>query len=268
MRCSPATAASGNPCSTINLMIESFSFVTEAEWLAALRSAFLVLQREALARRPILHVALSGGSTPGPFYRALANEPLRWERIEWWMGDERYVPSHHPASNGRMANDNFAEASDRFRFHPWNTELAPDEAAQRYEGEMRESLGDPPAFDLILLGLGSDGHTASLFPGSPALGETGRDAVAAPGPPPYEQRLTLTYPALDRAREAWFLIGGGAKEEMVHRLLDGDEALPPTRIRCPVQKIFWLRAAPAAPPPDLSPSEEEGNPCQSVFIRG
>lgn len=229
-------------------MIELLAFATETDWLAALRSAFLAAQRAALAHRPLSHVALSGGDTPIPFYRMLAREPLRWELIEWWMGDERYVPSHHPASNGRMANDSFAEAGGRFRFHPWDTELPPDEAAQRYEAEMRKNLGESPTFDLVLLGLGSDGHTASLFPGSPALGETERDAVAAPGPPPYAQRLTLTYPALDRAREAWFLIGDGAKEEMIHRLLDGDKSLPSARIRCPVQKIFWLRAAPAAPP--------------------
>lgn len=222
-------------------MIEPLPFATEDEWLAALRGAFLAIQREALARRPLFHVALSGGGTPIPFYRSLAREALRWERIEWWMGDERYVPSHHPASNGRMANESFAEAGDRFRFHPWDTELPPDEAARAYEATMRENLGDPPVFDLVLLGLGSDGHTASLFPGSPALDETAREAVAAPGPPPHAQRLTLTYPALDRARETWFLVGGGAKEEMVRRLLDGDASLPSARVRCPVQKLFWFR---------------------------
>lgn len=222
-------------------MIEPLSFAIEADWLAALRSAFLAAQRSAMARRPLFHVALSGGNTPVPFYRALANESLRWERIEWWMGDERYVPSHHPASNGRRANEGFAEAGDRFRFHPWDTDLAPDEAARRYEAEMRENLGNPAVFDLVLLGLGSDGHTASLFPGSPALGETARDTVAAPGPPPHAQRLTLTYPALDRTREAWFLVGGGAKEDIVRRLLDRDETLPAARVRCPIQKLFWLR---------------------------
>lgn len=224
-------------------MIEPLAFATETGWLGALRAAFLAAQRAALARRPIFHVALAGGNTPGPFYRELAREPLRWERIEWWLGDERYVPPHHPASNGRMANESFAEAGDRFRFHPWNTELAPDEAAEDYAATMRDALGHPPVLDLVLLGLGSDGHTASLFPDSPALGETERDAVAAPGPAPYEQRLTLTYPALDRAREAWFLVGGGAKEEMVRRLLAGDASLPSARVRCPAQKLFWLRPA-------------------------
>jgi len=84
-------------------MIQAFTFATEPDWLAALRSAFLDAQNAVLAARRTFHVALSGGGTPAPFYRLLAREALAWDRIEWWMGDERHVPAEDPANNGRMA---------------------------------------------------------------------------------------------------------------------------------------------------------------------
>ncbi|MCC7519328.1 MAG: 6-phosphogluconolactonase [Verrucomicrobiae bacterium] len=223
-------------------MIEPFIFSTEADWLAALRAEFLAEQAAALARRPVFHVALSGGTTPVPFYHALAREALDWDRFAWWMGDERCAPDDSPANNGRMARRAFAEVNVRFRFHPWDVARPPEEAAAHYAVEMRTEIGAPPVFDLLLLGLGEDGHTASLFPGSPALSENARDATAAPGPPPHTRRLTLTYPTLNRARAAWFLVAGGAKAPMVRRLLDGDETLPAARLRGPVQKLFWSRA--------------------------
>lgn len=231
-------------------MIQAFTFATEPDWLAALRSAFLDAQDAALAARRTFHVALSGGRTPAPFYRLLAREALAWDRIEWWMGDERHVPVEDPANNGRMARDAFAEAGARFRFHPWDVELSPEDAARRYAERMRARIGDPPALDLALLGLGNDGHTASLFPESPALAITERDAAAAPGPPPHTRRLTLTYPALNRCREAWFLVSGRDKERMLQQLLQGDDALPAARIRGPRQKLFWRRGG-GSPSADL-----------------
>lgn len=222
-------------------MIQPLLFPSETEWLAALRSAFLDAQATTLAQQQVFHVALSGGRTPAPLYRSLAREALAWERIEWWMGDERHVPAEDPASNGRMAREAFAAAGARFRFQPWDVAFPPEEAARRYAKRMRARIGNPPILDLVLLGLGNDGHTASLFPGSPALAITERDAAPAPGPPPHPHRLTLTYPVFDRSREVWFLVSGREKERMIRRLLQSDDALPAARISGPRQKLFWRR---------------------------
>jgi 6-phosphogluconolactonase len=169
-------------------------------------------------------VALSGGSTPEPVYRALADEALAWDRIHWFFGDERFVPPDSPESNYRMAREAML-----YRAPPANVRPVPtlgvtlEDAAARYEA------GLPKRFRLVLLGIGTDGHTASLFPGSPVLEERVRGVRAVPEKSP--PRITLTYPALENADHVAFLVSGADKDAVLERVLAGDVRLPAARVR-------------------------------------
>ncbi|MDD2676610.1 MAG: 6-phosphogluconolactonase [Methylacidiphilaceae bacterium] len=225
------------------MAISVFSFREQEAWLNRLTSDFQgMLSENRLLARPF-RVALSGGSTPIPLYRHWAGLDLPWEKIDWWIGDERWVPVTDPRSNEGMIRGSLgASAGARLRLRSWHGGVEPSEAARLYDSALRRELGEPPVFDLVLLGLGGDGHTASLFPGSPALEE--RASYAVPNSPPGGEgplRLTLTYPCLDVARSIWFLVAGGAKEKIVERLLSGDKTLPAGRIQAVDQRLYWVR---------------------------
>lgn len=203
-------------------------------------------------------VALSGGSTPRRLYELLAAAPRRervpWQRIHWFWGDERFVPPDHPDSNARMARDAMLSrvAIPDGNIHAVPTQgLTPEDAARAYEQELAAIHGgnrlEPtqPLFDLTLLGLGSDGHTASLFPGSVALAERQRWVVAVTGAKP-EPRITLTYPALDSSRSMGFLVAGEGKRAVLARALAGDLGLPAARV-APIGRC-WLFTDLAADP--------------------
>jgi len=184
----------------------------------------------AVGERGTASLVLSGGSTPRPVYRLLAAPPRRgavaWGSVEVFWGDERAVPPDHPDSNFRMARE---ELLSRVPLAPGSVhriegELPAEEAASGYETALRGALGEELAFDLVLLGLGADGHTASLFPGDDAgEGRTapGRAVVAATAPEPPRRRITLTYDALAAAREVLFLVAGEGKAEAAARALAG-----------------------------------------------
>ncbi len=195
---------------------------------------------QAAAARGSFAVALAGGSTPRALYRLLAGTPLReripWAQVDAFFGDERAVPPDHEQSNYRMASEALLDRVPLAGVHRIRGELGAAEAAARYEDDLRAHFGERefPVFDLVLLGLGTDGHTASLFPGSPALLERRRWVVAGPGPAPSAERITLTVPVLERARAAVFLVSGADKAEALRRLLSprpGDEPPPAARIR-------------------------------------
>lgn len=171
-------------------------------------------------------VALSGGNTPKALYRRLADErDFPWARTQWYFGDERFVPPDDPQSNYRMAREAMLFRAPASNVHPVPTVgVTPDEAAARYDEKLR-ARATKPLFDLVLLGLGGDGHTASLFPGSSALDERER-LVCATG----NGRITLTYPALENARRIAFLVTGADKRAMLARLRDGDKTIPAGRI--------------------------------------
>ncbi|MCL8206970.1 MAG: 6-phosphogluconolactonase [Actinomycetia bacterium] len=193
--------------------------VTDA-WVAA---ATAVLQ-EVIAGAPAARtcrIALAGGETPRPWYQALARTPLPYDRLELFWGDERVVPPDHPDSNAGWARRLWLDhvPLDPARIHPWPTEKEPTDAARAYADTLRRAFGDVdlPRFDLVVLGLGSEGHTASLFPGSPALAaHTWTVAVPVPG---RGVRLSLTLPVLSAARRILFLVTGEAKREAVRRTL-------------------------------------------------
>jgi 6-phosphogluconolactonase len=219
-----------------------------AEWLCAL----------AQARDRDFAVCLSGGSTPRRLYQALATPGIAsrfpWSRSHWFWGDERFVPHDHPDSNYRMALDALLSRVPipRHYIHAVPTEgLSPEQAAAAYETILKRFHGadglspDRPLFDVTLLGIGEDGHTASLFPGQPALQEKRRWAVAVIGAKS-EPRITLTYPAIDSSRDIAFLATGEAKRGAVAGAKAGDRELPAAMVR-PIGRLHWFTDRAAAP---------------------
>lgn len=204
-----------------------------ADWITAI----------ALAKDGPFSVALSGGSTPRRLYETLATDPWRaafpWARSHWFWGDERFAPPDDPRSNYRMAREALLShvpiPPDAIYSVPTNG-VTPAQAADAYGRELAAIYGscvlDPerPLFDVTLLGLGEDGHTASLFPDSPALSEQ-RHWVAAVVGADGDPRITLTYPALESSGHTAFLVEGRAKRDVLNRLLRGDGDFPAAYLR-------------------------------------
>ena len=198
-------------------------------------------------------VALSGGSTPKRLYQLLAGPPYKdampWDRVHWFFGDDRFVPWDDPNSNYGMANAAmFAHAPvPSGNIHGIAHKGTEADAARVYEGELKSWYGagklDPsrPLFDIVLLGMGPDGHTASLFPGKPALEEHSAwvTGVPVPGLNPQVPRVTLTYPALESAGSVAFVAAGADKKTMMDRALAGDRELPSARVR-PIGELVWF----------------------------
>lgn len=211
----------------------------------------------ALAKEGTFAVCLSGGSTPQGLYERLADAPCRdafpWSRTHWFWGDERFVPHDDTLSNYRMARLALLSRAPipPANIHPIPTEgLTPDAAASQYERQLKSFYGaehldsSKPLFDVNLLGLGLNGHTASLFPGSPALAEREKWVAAVIGAKP-EARITLTYPTLESSRHAAFLIEGDEKRAIFKRLRHGDESLPAARLH-PTGTLWMFADAAAA----------------------
>lgn len=167
-------------------------------------------------------LGLAGGSSPEPTYRRLREADVPWEQVDAWLSDERWVPPDHPRSNGRMASETLlAHVGARFHRPPWGEMFRPDDSAAHYEAKIR-SIHPDGAPDLIILGLGDDGHTASLFPGTKAMAEKNRWIVANHVPEHDESRLTATYPLLWRARAIVFVVTGEGKAGAVKKSLQGE----------------------------------------------
>ena len=227
-----------------------------ADQAALYRVAAGVFQRasaDAVAARDVFRVALSGGSTPKGLYSLLAtDETLRsaiaWDRAEFFWSDERHVPPDHPQSNYRMAEEALLSrvAVKPNLIHRIRAELPdPSVAAIAYEVDMRrtfDSYGEIPRFDLVLLGLGADGHTASLFPRTEALAERSR-LVAANHVPELGDRITMTYPLLNAARLVMFVVAGPEKAATVRAVLKPDPDTPelPARLVRPQDgEVVWV----------------------------
>jgi len=195
-------------------------------------------------------IALAGGSTPRAAYQQLAARCPPWRRIEFFFGDERCVAPDAEGSNYGMARDALLHRIPVApqQVHRILGELPPEEAARRAEQDLRAAVaGDPwPELDLILLGMGPDGHTASLFPGAPELDETTRLMVPVHRPEmPQPWRVSMTMPVLNAARRVLVLVSGAQKAPMVRRALDGDPAVPAGRVR-PAGELTWLITEDAA----------------------
>ena len=236
-------------------------FADAADLARAASERVLDIARSAEAERGVFHIALAGGSTPRALYTRLAqmgvDGAIGFRRWQIWFGDERCVPADHADSNYRMARESwFVPASVKSsQIHRIEAELADtNEAAARYERWLKAVLapkvGEAPRLDLVLLGMGADGHTASLFPGTSALVERERWVVANRVEKLGAQRITLTYPLLDAARNVLFLVAGADKAETLQRVLEGppDAANLPSQAVQPTQgTLTWLvdRAAAA-----------------------
>jgi len=201
------------------------------------------LIRDIAATRGVARVALAGGATPIPLYARLAPMDLPWDRVELWFGDERMVPPDHEKSNYRMARTALLDAIDsRTIVHRIRGELGAAEAADLYEHELVDALATPPRLDVVLLGLGTDGHTASLFPYSPALGSE-RWVVATSHEPSGEERVTLTERTLAGARHVRFLVTGTGKAGILAEVLEGVQdprRLPAQRIATADTDVSWF----------------------------
>lgn len=229
-----------------------------AEDLAAAGAdMFCQTARQSVERRGFFAVAVSGGTTPRRMHRLLSRNP-RLSEIPWrcthlfWV-DERMLPPDQPGSNFGAARRDFL---DRVpippgQVHPIPVTEDPEEAAARYEEDLKNFFHRTkegfPEFDLIFLGVGKDGHTASLFPGRPGMEETGRWVTPVKGGDPEVNRVTMTYPVLNRARQVVFLISGKEKAGIMKTLFQTKEArLPARRIRPLNGKPIWLMDREAA----------------------
>ena len=227
-----------------------------AEWMT----------QAALAAQDSFRVSLSGGSTPKTLYGLLAADEFRdrfpWQRVSWYWGDERFVPYDHPESNFRMTREAMLGKAPvpPENIHPIPTDGTPEDAARRYELTLQRAYGaaklDPhrPLFDVTLLGLGGDGHTASLLPGEPALSERKHwVAVVSHGRP--EVRITMTYPVLESSRRVAFLVAGKEKATIFSTIREGGSRVPAAQVR-PVGELLWFvdRAAAGEEPVVGQPS--------------
>ncbi|UZE50861.1 6-phosphogluconolactonase [Rhodopseudomonas sp. P2A-2r] len=205
-------------------------------------------------------ICLTGGSSPKQLYELLGKEPYRaqipWDRVHWFIGDDRFVKADDPLNNMNMARQIFLDrCAPATNIHPIATESAsPDEAARLYEEKLKGFYGadalDPakPLFDLVLLGVGPDGHVASLFPGYPAVDVTDRWVVGVPEAhvAPFVPRVSLTLPTLASCREMLFELSGADKRPILTRILAGED-LPANRARATDGETIWLCDSAALP---------------------
>ena len=232
-----------------NVSEGKFEILTDPEALSR-RVAVWILELAA-AKDGVFTVCLSGGSTPRQLYEHLGEPPYRntfpWARTHWFWSDERFVPHSDPLSNYGMVREALLSRAPipAINIHPIPTEsISPEAAASAYERELKSFYGaerlnpDRPLFDLTLLGLGLDGHTASLFPGTPVLAERNR-WVAAVVRAKSEPRITLTYPALESSRHTAFMVVGEEKRAILDRLRHGDDNLPAARLH-PTTEVRWF----------------------------
>jgi 6-phosphogluconolactonase len=229
-----------------------------AEWMTAAAQ---------VAKGPF-RVSLSGGSTPKTLYGLLASDDFRgrfpWPLVSWYWGDERFVPYDHPDSNYRMTREAMLAKAPvpPENIHPVPADGTPEDAARRYERTLQEAYGaatlDParPLFDVTLLGLGPDGHTASLLPGEPVLEERERWVAAVSHGRP-EIRITMTYPAIESSRRVAFLVAGREKAAILRAIRAGGSQVPAARVQ-PVGELLWFvdRAAAGEGPVPTQPGSQ------------
>ena len=223
-------------------VLRSKNFVADA-------AAFILEQaRKAIVERSEFRIALSGGNTPTPVYARIAGEghDLPWDQILFTFGDERCVPPDDAQSNFRMARENLfvPAAVPEKSIMRMRGEIDPQIAAQEYEDQLNAIATERGEriyqHDLILLGLGDDGHTASLFPQTAALDETTRRVVANFVPKLNAWRLTFTFPLINHARRILFLVGASKNPQLIERVLAGDRQFPAARVDPSAGEVTWM----------------------------
>jgi 6-phosphogluconolactonase len=239
-------------------------------WRAALQ--FVELAEEAVAARGRVRIAISGGNTPKATFELLANPEhpflsrMPWYALELFWVDERTVPPDHPESNFRMTRESLLDhvGLRPDQIHRIQGELEPEVAAAEYEFDLRRTFrlegAESPRFDVVALGMGDDGHTASLFPHTDAIHEIGRLVVANQVPQKDTWRVTLTSPVINHAREVFFLIEGEAKAAVLEQVFTGprDVETLPSQLIWPASGILTLILDKAAAA-QLPPTDADGN---------
>ena len=232
-------------------------YVVEPDSAALARRAaeqFVAIAEQAAARRGRARIAISGGSTPKAAFQLLADpgqpflKRMPWDKLDLYWVDERTVPPDHPESNYRMTREAMLEhvLLKPEQIHRMEGELEPDVAASRYESLLRNTFrlegAETPRFDLVQLGMGDDGHTASLFPNTEAIHELGRLVTANLVPQKDTWRITLTWPVINQANSVFFLIGGKNKAELVKEVFTGqhDPERLPSQLIWPSSGILTL----------------------------
>lgn len=244
-----------------SVSVTTYVWPTPAEVAAAAAEKFALAAKHAASARGLARIAISGGTTPKAMFGLLSDQSkpyfaqVPWDKLLLFWVDERCVPPDHADSNYRMTNEAMLSrvplAPERiFRMEG---ELEPEAAASRYEAAIRTAFrlegAESPVFDLVLLGMGDDGHTASLFPHTDAINELGRIVVANHVPQKDTWRITLTWPVINRARDVAFLIEGAGKAQVLHEVLQGPydpESKPSQLIRPDSGRLEMLLDAAAA----------------------
>lgn len=226
------------------IMVKIFRDADELSQYAA--RLFIELANRAIAERGQFLVALSGGGTPMKLYERLASEPLDWSRAHFFWGDERCVPVDDAGNNYGQTKKILFDKIGTTNIHRIESELEPDAAAQAYARTLRGFADAPfdfPRFDLVLLGMGDDGHTASLFPKAPVAMTEPVIAVTAHYQDRPANRVTLTPLVFNQARETWFLVTGASKAETLRNVLKGEndpEKYPAQRIQPSDGRLIWM----------------------------
>ena len=219
----------------MNEVIKTDHFVSEA--------VYIIKSTIAESNESVFRMSLCGGGTPRPVYEALVNEAIHWENLEITFSDERCVPPSHDDSNYKMAAEALLskvsiKENNIIRI---KGELDPVESASQCEDQLRKrSNGSIYMHDLLLLGMGEDGHTASLFPGTSALNESERWVVDNYIPDKDVNRVTFSYPLINASRKILVLATGEKKKKLVNDMIDGDESFPISKISPDNGKVIWL----------------------------
>ncbi len=230
-------------------MVEIQKYHDKNKMIQEAAELFINLAAESIEERGVFSAALSGGSTPQPLYHLLGESKLEkqldWNHIHLFFGDERYVHSEHPDSNFRMVKENLLDqiVIPQENVHRVPTEMDPRMAAFSYEEQLRTFFaGEWPHFDLILLGMGADGHTASLFPHSAGLNEEHRWFIANYAPGMEKWRLTLTKNAINNARQILVMVSGADKAHVLAEVLEGKSPdVKPIQLISPIDgSMTWM----------------------------
>ncbi len=234
-------------------MAEVTRFQTRDRFVAAAVEAIVDEWHRCARQNHAFTLVLSGGATPRPVYEVLAKRLLKggvqWQGTHVFFSDERMLPAGHPQRNETMARESLLDRIPlpEENVHPVPVAATPEESATLYEQEIGAAFGSPPCFDLVLLGMGPDGHTASLFPDSPALMEGNRWAVAVPAPEmkPRVPRVTLTLPVLNASSRVLFLVSQQGKESALERVLHSESCpgLPAACVSAP-RTNWYIDASP------------------------
>jgi 6-phosphogluconolactonase len=231
-------------------------YPTRAELVQAVAELIVTTTTQAIKERDFCAIALAGGNTPREVYRALATEPFRnridWNKLHLFWGDERNVPPDHPQSNFGMVREAMLahHRVPETNIHRIKGEIAAEQAAKEYAEELKKFFQNQRIrFDLVLLGIGEDGHTASLFPGTDAVAEISKPVTAVFVPRLDKWRVTLTFPVINSASKVAFVVAGKSKAQIIENLLKlhkPDPQWPASMVQPQSGVLFWLMDADAA----------------------